>query len=822
MKKKNVGSLVLGVLCGLFGLIGTLSMSETKPVNAEAQSLINKDTVWRYLDDNTDPAVGLDSLTAWTLPNFDDSAWKQGSGSFGAKNGAIASVNGKTPNVLLNFYIEDSTSCIPAYFFRTTFEIEDVEAVSTLTFSAYADDALALYINGALIHDSRETVSQKTNLFYSEGVWDQSFSLNAEALKGVLVEGENVLAAQLHNNQKASSDLYFGISDMTVSTVNLNAAPAEQVILGVGADETQRQLSWVSAIGSTAEVQVAPASLIKDGVFPAEYTTFSATDKLATNKAGYTAYDATITGLEANTKYGYQIVCSGRASSIYYFETANFGEYEFTFLGDPQLQAASEGLQWKDTLSKVQSNFNSAFVISAGDQICTPNSEDEYSYFIVDELSSTTFAPTIGPVHDSPSVSYSDHYNVPNESAVYGTTTSGGNYWFRYHDSLFMNLNMHDTAAVSNGEHFKFMQETIAANPDVRWKFVIMHSSLFSTGSHSDPDGSYYAGEIGIYRPILAPMFTQLGIDVVLSGHDHVYVRSQMMDGVNISDDVVTDGTVRNPNGTLYLCANSSTGTKFYDGYGEPSYVAYQNTTRRKSAIQFSVTETSVSFNAYFLDDMSVFDSFTIEKPKHVCAPEKVNYRQPTCALAAQEAYFLCKCGKAYEDANATILIENLESWGLGEKLAHNFTEATCTKPKTCIECGEKEGKSLGHQFAEVTCTQPKTCQREGCSIQVGVARGHQENETWTYDNTNHWKTCKDCSEKINAEAHVDTNADGKCEICNFGEPIENPPVNSSTPVDSTDTTTPSFGCFSSTSGTFLFAPLVSLSVFLLRKKRKE
>ena len=97
MKKKNVGSLVLGVLCGLFGLIGALSMSETKPVNAEAQSLINKDTVWRYLDDNTDPAVGLDSLTAWTLPNFDDSAWKQGSGSFGAKNGAIANVNGKTP-----------------------------------------------------------------------------------------------------------------------------------------------------------------------------------------------------------------------------------------------------------------------------------------------------------------------------------------------------------------------------------------------------------------------------------------------------------------------------------------------------------------------------------------------------------------------------------------------------------------------------------------------------------------------------------------------------------------------------------------------------
>ena len=66
---------------------------------------VNSSTVWKYLDDNTDPADGLSSLTAWTLSNYDDSAWKSGSGSFGSKNGALGSVSGcGTPTHLIELY----------------------------------------------------------------------------------------------------------------------------------------------------------------------------------------------------------------------------------------------------------------------------------------------------------------------------------------------------------------------------------------------------------------------------------------------------------------------------------------------------------------------------------------------------------------------------------------------------------------------------------------------------------------------------------------------------------------------------------------------
>lgn len=51
------------------------------------------------------------------------------------------------------------------------------------------------------------------------------------------------------------------------------------------------------------------------------------------------------------------------------------------------------------------------------------------------------------------------------------------------------------------------------------------------------------------------------------------------------------------------------------------------------------------------------------------------------------------------------------------------WQDATCTAPKTCIECGKTEGEALGHVWMAATCEQPKTC--ENCGITDGEAKGH-------------------------------------------------------------------------------------------------
>ena len=69
----------------------------------------------------------------------------------------------------------------------------------------------------------------------------------------------------------------------------------------------------------------------------------------------------------------------------------------------------------------------------------------------------------------------------------------------------------------------------------------------------------------------------------------------------------------------------------------------------------------------------------------------------------------------------------------------HTFTEANCTTPMTCTECGEIQGEALGHAFVEATCETTKTC--SVCNITEGEALGHK----WIEATTEAPKTCELC-----------------------------------------------------------------------------
>lgn len=49
------------------------------------------------------------------------------------------------------------------------------------------------------------------------------------------------------------------------------------VILGVGADETQRIVTWYSTADTPQQLQVAPTATLNNGQFPADAATFAAT-----------------------------------------------------------------------------------------------------------------------------------------------------------------------------------------------------------------------------------------------------------------------------------------------------------------------------------------------------------------------------------------------------------------------------------------------------------------------------------------------------------------------------------------------------------------
>ncbi len=99
----------------------------------------------------------------------------------------------------------------------------------------------------------------------------------------------------------------------------------------------------------------------------------------------------------------------------------------------------------------------------------------------------------------------------------------------------------------------------------------------------------------------------------------------------------------------------------------------------------------------------------------------------------------------------------------------HTWTDASCTQPMTCQECGETEGEMLEHTWLDATCTTPKTC--ENCNVTEGEVIEH----IWNEATCTKPKTCKVCSEERGET--VDHNWVGatcaypkKCTVCNKTE----------------------------------------------------
>lgn len=598
----------------------TPTYAETTKIGDSAQ-LISTATTWKYLDNNVDPGTETDRY-AWTKADYNDSEWKSEAGKFGAKKGKLEDLgDGFVPTVLLNQYINGvNGDDIPAFFFRTIVNISNLDDFSSLSGKLYYDDAAIVYINGVKVASFDEPEGGfESNMSYGgsnasnpkEGV----ISLTKEQLKDVIKTGQNTIAVELHQGRASSSDIYFEFNNLQVDYGQEETTVEQKALnLTIGEDETKMNLTWYANTNTSGTVQLAKAGAMINGEFPSQFTTVEATNNQANDK-GFYYNQATLANLEENTKYVYRVVNGDQVSKIYDFTTKDFdGSYNFIFAGDPQIGASGSASKdtegWDKTLSDSINKFNPNFILSAGDQVNTASDENQYSgYLDHEELTSVPQATTIGN-HDSSSNAYTQHFNLPNETAK-GETAAGTDYWYVYNNTLFMNINTNNT---STAEHKAFMKEAIKENQDVRWKVVVFHHSVYSVASHS------VESSILKRREELTPVFDDLGIDVVLMGHDHVYVRSNMMKGMKVSQETKDLTSVTDPEGILYLTANSASGSKYYDIKTNIStdFVAKMDQSKQRSISNIEVSENSFKVTTYLYNSndnqWSTLDEFTINK----------------------------------------------------------------------------------------------------------------------------------------------------------------------------------------------------------------
>lgn len=458
-----------------------------------------------------------------------------------------------------------------------------------------------------------------------------------------------------------------------------------QVSMSPGSDETQMNFAWYSKDGEQTGFVYGTNSDLSDAQ--------SAEIAQTAAQTGYVSNKVTLKGLQPGRTYYYQVEGKEIESFTTDDDTSSFS---FVFVGDPQigssneekaktpediqkptfLTAQSEAVRndtfnWNYTLERAyaKTGNTASFILSSGDQIQTNAekvkdgtvSEMEYAgYLSPDIMKSVPVATTVGN-HDADNANYTYHFNTANLSDLGDNGYVGGDYYFTYGGALFIILNTQDTNV---SEHKQFIEQTVAANPDCKWRIVTLHQDIYGSAEHSNEP------EITNLRYSLVPIFEENDVDIVLTGHDHAYSRTKMLKGgqsttgfeytddefdeqldkdldvgdstetryeapANIQDDTtdpaeqryleylhsvmddeavleLTDGqdVAINSEGIMYLTAGSSSGSKYYDLVPrQQTYIAsrWQQDVPTYSVI--NVTETTLTLNTYRTDTDEAIDT---------------------------------------------------------------------------------------------------------------------------------------------------------------------------------------------------------------------
>jgi|GEM_PF-279800 len=352
-----------------------------------------------------------------------------------------------------------------------------------------------------------------------------------------------------------------------------------------GSNPSQLCFSWATNASHTPAVKIVKTTGGDTATFTgtssqALYDTIpTGASSTVTAQAAWYQNKVTVTGLALSTNYAYSVGYGTNWSDFHTIQTMDTSTVTLLAVGDPQIGANTSGsleppLQdsnvlrydsagWQNTMTVALGMFpNISFLLSLGDQVDNESSrageDSQYvDYFCPTQVVNLPVA-TIDGNHDfSLGHYYGFHYNLPNQSAQNGATAYGndGDYYFTYGQALFMVLNSNTMSAAT---HDVFIGQTIAANPNARWRIVMFHHSLYSDATHATD------ADIEFRRAAYPTIFDEYHIDVVLSGHDHSYARSyQMLGGMPVSrpgDSVMAV----NPRGTLYMTLNSGSGSKYY------------------------------------------------------------------------------------------------------------------------------------------------------------------------------------------------------------------------------------------------------------------
>lgn len=318
--------------------------------------------------------------------------------------------------------------------------------------------------------------------------------------------------------------------------------PDRVILTWAGDPSTTQAVTWRTSTSVTKPVaEIAEAG---DGPeFVKRATAVKAVTETFQSDLNTAAYHSVrFSNLKPATMYAYRVGDGYNWSEWNQFRTAGSGPapVEFLYVGDAQNDIFQ---LWSRLIRQGYSEAPKArFIVHAGDLVNRANRDAEWGewYAAAGWITRSVVAmPTPGN-HEYPDKKLTGHwrpqFTLP-ENGVPGLEET--NYYLDIQGVRMVVLNSNRM----HKEQAEWLDKVLTDNPN-RWTVLTFHHPVFSAARSRDNKD---------LRQAWQPVFDKHQVDIVLTGHDHTYARSNLRTGVSAQDG---------KSGTVYVVSVS--GPKMY------------------------------------------------------------------------------------------------------------------------------------------------------------------------------------------------------------------------------------------------------------------
>jgi len=364
-------------------------------------------------------------------------------------------------------------------------------------------------------------------------------------------------------------------------------------------------------------------------------------------------HEVYLTNLIPNTKYYYSV---GTKHSVFYrgsdywFKTSPINKNEsirFWLTGDQGLAGVTQStvrdamLQWTQQ-HPINGNSDINFWLTTGDNAYRSGTNKQFQkhFFIPygNILRNTPVWPAYGN-HDARRWTFFNIFTFPTKAEAGGIASTTEKYYsFDYGQLHVVMLDSQSSRLQKNSRMLRWLQKDLSAN-NRKWLIAVFHHPPYTKGSHNSDNNADSFNRMRNIRKYVLPILEKGGVDVVLSGHSHMYERSWFMNCHYGASDTFTvsniqgskpQGDIKNADtrkkqsgmsynkgsnevpanrGTIYITLGSS--ARFDSG--ALNHQAMPVSLQQSGSMVFDIVDDKLTAN-FINVDMQVADSFSILK----------------------------------------------------------------------------------------------------------------------------------------------------------------------------------------------------------------